>query len=173
MQRRNPLLRRVPHRLVRHVFNFWPAMRGTGLWVEYVARDWSEIRVRLPLSWRTRNYVGTIFGGSMYGAVDPFLMIMLMQRLGPGYVVWDKAAAIRFKRPAKTTLRATFRLDDDEVEATRVEAGQQGWVERVYEVVLVDVAGEVCATVSKTIYVATIDGHARRKASRERLKSSH
>jgi hypothetical protein len=31
----------------------------------------SEVRVRVPLGWRTRNYVGTIFGGSMYGAVDP------------------------------------------------------------------------------------------------------
>src|SRR2546422_8429965 len=58
-------------------------------------------RSRLPLSWRTRNYVGTIFGGSMYGAVDPVYMVMLIKLLGPGYTVWDKAAAIRFRRPGR------------------------------------------------------------------------
>jgi hypothetical protein len=36
-------------------------------------------------SWRTRNYVGTIFGGSMYSAVDPIYMVMLTRRLGKDY----------------------------------------------------------------------------------------
>lgn len=42
-----------------------------------------EVRIRLPLSRRTRNYVGTIFGGSLYGALDPIYMIMLIKALGP------------------------------------------------------------------------------------------
>jgi hypothetical protein len=49
--------------------------------------------VKLPLWWRTRNVVGTIFGGSIYAAVDPFYMLMLIKVLGREYVVWDKAAA--------------------------------------------------------------------------------
>jgi hypothetical protein len=36
----------------------------------------------MPLSWRTRNYVGTIFGGSMNSAVDPIYMVILIRRLG-------------------------------------------------------------------------------------------
>jgi len=59
------------------------------------------VRIRLPLIWRTRNYVGTIFGGSLYGAVDPIYMIMLIKALGPDYIVWDKAATIRFLRPGR------------------------------------------------------------------------
>ena len=69
--------------LYRWRFNWFPAYRGTGGRVTYIAADWREIRVRLPLSRRTRNYVGTIFGGSLYGALDPLYMIMLMQLLGP------------------------------------------------------------------------------------------
>lgn len=76
-------------RLNRWGFNFFPAYRGTGGRVEYIAGDWREIRIRLPLNWRTRNYVGTIFGGSLYGAVDPLYMIMLIRNLGDEYVVWD------------------------------------------------------------------------------------
>jgi hypothetical protein len=44
----------------------------------------------MPLSWRTRNYVGTIFGGSMNSAVDPIYMVILIRRLGKDEVVWDK-----------------------------------------------------------------------------------
>ena len=76
-----------------------------------IADDWLEVRVRLPLTWRTRNYVGTIFGGSLYGAVDPIYMVMLIRALGPEFVVWDQAATIRFLHPGRSTLHATFALD--------------------------------------------------------------
>src|SRR3989442_15219461 len=56
-------------------------------------------RPEVPLSWRTRNYVGTIFCGVMYAAVDPFHFILLIKLFGPGYNVWGMAAAIRFRRP--------------------------------------------------------------------------
>src|SRR5258708_14269626 len=94
----------------RWLFNWFPAYRGTGGRVAYIAGDWSEVRVRVPLSWRTRNYVGTIFGGSMYGAIDPIYMLMLMKILGPEYIVWDKAATIRFRRPGREQLQAVFRV---------------------------------------------------------------
>jgi Domain of unknown function (DUF4442) len=81
-------------RKMRWGFNLFPAFRGTGARVTYIASDFREVRVKLPLNWRTRNYVGTIFGGSLYGAVDPHYMIMLIRILGPEYVVWDKAATV-------------------------------------------------------------------------------
>jgi acyl-coenzyme A thioesterase PaaI-like protein len=89
----------VPFGLYWHIFNWWPALRGTGGRVTRVSEDWTEIDVRIPLNWRTRNYVGTIFGGSMYAASDPYVMLMLMRQLGDGYIVWDKGARITFKRP--------------------------------------------------------------------------
>ena len=101
-------------RLQRWRFNFFPAYRGAGARITYIAADWREVRIKLPLNWLTRNYVGTIYGGSMYGAVDPIYMIMLIHLLGPDYVVWDKAATIRFKRPGRTTLVARFVIDEAE-----------------------------------------------------------
>ena len=56
-------------RVARWKFNWFPAYRGTGCRVTYIADDFREIRVKVPLNWRTRNYVGTIYGGSMYGAI--------------------------------------------------------------------------------------------------------
>jgi hypothetical protein len=140
-------------RLQRWGFNWFPAYRGTGGRITYIARDWREIRIRLPLGWRTRNYVGSIFGGSMYGAVDPIYMVMLIRNLGREYVVWDKAASIRFRRPGRTTLHARFLLDDAELDAIRGALADAPAVDRTYTVELVDADGVVHATVDKVIHI--------------------
>ncbi|WP_254761737.1 DUF4442 domain-containing protein [Natrinema marinum] len=151
------MLESLRARLYRIGFNLFPAYRGTGARVTHIASDWSEIRVKLPLSWRTRNYVGTIFGGSMYAAVDPFYMMLLLKNLGDGYVVWDKEAEIRFKKPGRETLYATFTITDEELAAIRAElaADDTDSVDRHYTVDLVDAEGTVHATVRKTVYVTT------------------
>ena len=148
-----PLPESLQTRLHRWAFNLWPCYRGTGGRVTYIASDWSEIRVKLPLSWRTRNYVGTIFGGSLYAAVDPFYMLMLMKNLGPDCIVWDKAATIRFRKPGRTTLTATFRLEEAELTELRSLLQSQAKVERTYRVALVDAEGTVHAEVEKVIHL--------------------
>lgn len=140
-------------RLERWKFNLFPAYRGTGGRVTYISRDWSEVRIAVPLSWRTRNYVGTIYGGSLYGAIDPIYMLMLMKSLGPAYVVWDKAAAIRFRRPGRSRLTATFRLAPEVVASIREELTRVPKLDRVFVVELVDRDGVVHAVVEKTIHV--------------------
>ncbi len=140
-------------RRTRWLFNWFPAYRGTGARIEYIADDWMEVRVRLPLSWRTRNYVGTIFGGSLYGAIDPIYMLMLIKALGPDFVVWDKAATIRFLRPGRSTLRATFQLATTLVAQLRTAAMTQGKVEHEFDVELRGGDGVVHATCRKTVHV--------------------
>lgn len=140
-------------RLLRWKFNLFPAYRGTGGRVTYISADLREVRVMLPLSWRTRNAVGTIFGGSMYGAVDPIYMIMLIRNLGRGYVVWDKSATIRFRKPGRTRLHATFRLEQAELDAIREATSEGQPVDRTYTIDLIDDAGVVHASVEKIIYV--------------------
>ncbi|SRR5713226_5240365 len=147
----------------RWLFNFFPAYRGTGARVTYIAADWHEVRVEVPLSWRTRNYVGTIFGGSLYGAVDPIYMVMLIRLLGHDYVAWDKAASIRFRRPGRSTLSATFRVSEEELNAIRSALEEVDSIDRVYSVELVDREGVVHARVEKTIYVARNRGTARNR----------
>ena len=140
-------------RLLRWKFNLFPAYRGSGARVTYIAADFREVRIRLPLTWRSRNAVGTIFGGAMYSAVDPVYMIMLMHCLGREYVVWDKTASIRFRRPGRTTLHATFRLDDAELDAIRSLTATGQSVDRTYNVDLLDAEGVSHASVEKVIYV--------------------
>jgi Domain of unknown function (DUF4442) len=138
---------------MRWGFNLFPAYRGTGARVTYMSGDWREVHVELPLNRRTRNYVGTIFGGSLYGAVDPHYMIMLIKILGPDYIVWDKAATIRFKKPGRGTLYARFVIPEEEIQTIRRLSETHPSIDRVYRVELADAEGVVHAEVEKTIYI--------------------
>ena len=135
-------------------FNFFPAYRGTGTWVVYIADDYREIRVKIPLSWRTRNYVGTIYGGSMYGGIDPIYMLMLIKTLGKDYIVWDKAGKIRFKRPGKETLFADSVLTEEELNEIKKILQTEKSIDRIYNVELKNKKGKVHALIEKTLYIA-------------------
>jgi acyl-coenzyme A thioesterase PaaI-like protein len=141
-------------RVTRWGFNLHPTYWSTGGRITYIAHDWTEVQVRVPLSWRTRNYVGTIFGGAMYAAVDPIYMIMLIKLLGPAYIVWDRAAAIRFRRPGRSALVARFTIAPATVAALRDELRRVPKIERVFTVELVSADGTVHAVVEKTLHVS-------------------
>lgn len=141
-------------KLERIKFNFFPAYRGTGARVVYIADDYREIRVKIPLTWRTRNYVGTIYGGSMYAGIDPIYMIMLIKNLGRDYIVWDKSAKIRFKRPGKETLFADFLIDENELNEIKNLLENSKSVDRVYNVELKNESRKTHCIIEKTLYIA-------------------
>ena len=137
-------------RLLRAI-NIWPPFLGAGIRVTRL--DPHAIDVEMRLRRWNRNYVGTHFGGSLYSMTDPFFMLMLIDNLGPDYVVWDKAATIRFKKPGRGKVRAEFRLSREQVEGIRRAAAANGKAEPIFVVQVKDEAGEVVAEVEKVIYV--------------------
>ena len=158
------LKRYVPaHTLFRIGFNLSPMYRRTTARIEQTSEDLHYVRVRLPISWKNKNYVGTIFGGSLYSMTDPIYMIQLINILGPDFVVWDKAATIRFRRPARTDVTAEFTFTPAEIEAIRAGAQGQGSIDVEKSLDLKNTRGETVAEVSKTIYVATKEHYRNRR----------
>src|SRR5262245_19595141 len=137
----------------RQMLNRWPCYWATGGKVTFISSDWRQANVRLNLGLRTRNYVGTIFGGSIYGAIDPIYMLMLIKILGPDYVVWDKSATVRFRKPGRGRLNATFVVTEEEIATIRDLSSQAKSIDRVYPVEFKDGDGDLVASIEKTIYI--------------------
>ena len=133
-------------RRLRWKFNWYPAYRRSSARVTYIAENLREVHIRLPLNWKTRNLYGSIYGGSIYAAVDPLHAVMLLRNLGPGYEAWTKEARIRFKRQARSDLTGRAAIDKIELEMLRQEIDRVGSAEREYSIDLVDAEGHVCAT---------------------------
>lgn len=161
------LQRWVPkHQLFKHGFNVSPMYRRTTGRIVSVSEDLGVVELSIPLSWRNRNYVGTMFGGSMLSATDPILMVQLINLLGDEFVVWDKSVQLRFRRPARTEVKATFSFSEDELEQIRKTCREQGEMELNKEIELRDRAGEVVARGTKTLYVADKAFRAKKQAMR-------
>jgi uncharacterized protein DUF4442 len=140
-------------RKLRRFIRLYPPYLGAGVRVTHIALDFRRIEVEMPLRFYNRNYVGTHFGGSLYSMVDPFYMLMLINILGPDYIVWDKAATIRFKKPGKGLMKAAFHLSDEQIAEIRAAADTQPKVEPQFQVLIKDAEGNVVAEVDKLLYV--------------------
>lgn len=139
------------------LINFWPPYLGAGIRVKTMSKDMTHIEVEMKLRFWNKNYVNTHFGGSLYSMVDPFYMLMLMKNLGRDYIVWDKAASIRFENPGRGRVHAVFHLTKEEIEKLAQEVNIAGKIEPHFVVEIRDDNDTLIAAVDKTIYIRRKD----------------
>ena len=156
-----------PSQALRHGVNLWPPFLGAGIRVKHIASDMKAIDVEMKLRWWNANYVGTQFGGSLFAMTDAFYMLMLMANLGRDYVVWDKAASIRYRKPGKGTVRAEFRLSDAQLDEIREKLKTLPKYEPKFTVEVKDEQGIVIAEVEKVLHVRLKDAVAKDASSLE------
>lgn len=136
-------------------FNLSPMYRRSTARITSVSNDLHTVTIRIPLSYKNRNYVGSIFGGSLFAAVDPIPMIQLMYILKEEYIVWDKSAHIQFKRPAREAMFASFEFTKEEIEDIIQKVKENKEVEHPKKTLITNKAGDtVFCEVTKTIYIA-------------------
>jgi acyl-coenzyme A thioesterase PaaI-like protein len=138
---------------LRRWINLWPPFLGAGIRVVHIAPDMKTADVEMKLRWWNANYVGTHFGGSLFAMTDAFYMLMLMANLGSDYIVWDKAASIRYRKPGRGTVRAEFRLSDAALDDIREKLKTLPKYEPLFRVEVKDEQGTMIAEVEKVLHV--------------------
>ena len=154
----------------RTLMNWYPMYFGTGGKILFWSGDSREVHLRLRRNIWTYNYVGTIFGGSMFAASDPFYMLMLLQVFGSRYVVWDKSASIRFRKPGRTTLYMRYELTDELIDDIRRDVADNGKTERTFALQWVDKEGVVHAETDRLCYIADKQVYEQRKGDRQQSR---
>lgn len=154
-------------RLMRYAFNFWPCIWCTGSRITFMAGNWRELHVQLSLNWRTRNRVGTVYGGSIYSSVDPYYMLLLMEILGKDYVVWDKAASMKFVRPITGKVKCRFLIDDETVAHIQSVIADKKESTFDFPLQFEDEEGKIYATFHKSVYVADKQFYKQKLAARK------
>jgi hypothetical protein len=144
-------------RAFKFFFNISPMYRRSGGRIVEASDNLDSIKVKIKLNYKTRNYVGTMYGGHMYSCLDGIYMVQLINLLGKSYVVWDKVATIKFKRPGTSTLYAEFNISKELIAKTKLDVIAQDEIDIKLDVNLVDSNGKVCAEVEKIIYISSKD----------------
>jgi hypothetical protein len=146
----------------RFLFNLMPCIWCGGGRVTHLSEDFTQLR--------TKNRLGTIYGGSMYSSTDPMYMLMLMEILGKDFVVWDKGCTIRFKRPAKTTLFAEFKITPQMLAGVREAVTRDQETTFTWKAEYKDREGAVYAEFDKVLYVASKEFYRQKMAKRKAQK---
>jgi len=136
-------------------FNISPMYRHTKAKIISVSKDLQEVRIKIPLAFGNRNFVGSIFGGSLFAATDPIFMIQLMWILGKDYVVWDKAATIKYRKPAFENAYCNFMLSDELLVFIKKEVSLKGELDLEFQTNICSRDGVVFCELDKTLYIAT------------------
>ena len=151
--------------LLKWGVSLWPPLLGAGIRVEQLDSDFKFARVRMKLRWFNQNHMGKHFGGSLYAMTDPFYVLMVSERLGKDYVVWDKTASIDYIKPGDSTVWAEFRLPQGFLD--KVKANTQNGAKYLpeFDVLIKNDSGDVVARVKRTIYI-------RRQQSRHKTQAA-
>lgn len=137
----------------RWLGNLHPAYRSTGARVSFISHDFQHVEVTLPCNWRTKNHMGITWGGSLYAALDPIYGVMLNKLLGRKYRVIDRQADIKFLKPGKQTLFATFDISTEELLRVKDCLSREKKIRLNYQVTLKNKRGDVHAECNKQIQI--------------------
>lgn len=135
----------------------WPPFLGASISVKEMNQDLTKIVVQMKRRFWSQNYVGTQYGGSLFSMTDPIYMLMLLEHLGKDYIVWDKAASIRYKKPSKKTVFATFELTQEKIAEIKKLADENPKVEPAFTILIKDEDDQVVAEVDRLLYVKRKD----------------
>jgi len=144
---------RLRQLFLEKLINFYGPFLGAGVKLLKMSKDYRHARVSMKLTFYNKNYMGTQFGGSLYGMVDPWYMLMLIKNLGPEYIVWDKAATINFRKPGRGTVFAEFDLTEDHLKEIRATLVAQNKMDYIFKVEIKDKDGKLIAEVDKVLYI--------------------
>ena len=155
-------------KLLKYGFNLSPMYRRSTAKIISISKDLFYVQIKLPISYKNKNYVNSIFGGSLFSSVDPIPMVQLINIIGNDYVVWDKSAEIYFKKPAKENLFAEFIFTNVEIDEIKNRIRTENEIEIVKITSLTNKEKTIVyCEIKKTIYIAKKSFYKKKKEKRQ------
>lgn len=138
---------------------FYPPLFFQRIWVKQFDKEFKSCTVKIAKSIFNKNYNGSIFGGTIYTATDPFYAILfdqLMQRRGFKVRVWLKSASIQYLKPGRSHLYFTINITDEMILDAENALKMGGKFIKAYPMEIKNADGEICATVINEVYMRNL-----------------
>ena len=150
-------VRTVNHKIFKFFMNLYPPLLANRVKIKYVSKDFKELKLVVKKSLFNKNLAGTIFGGTIFSAADPFHAVMYWQIFAHEYNmnvrVWLKSADISYKRPSETNLYYHFKITDADIAKAKNALDERGRYFVTHTIDAKNKVGEICATINLTTYI--------------------
>ena len=120
--------------------------------VLYLAKDWSRLTIKLPLTFFSKNMGQAMFGGYQAALADPIAALACARRF-PGYSVWTRAMHIDFLREGSTDLQLRFDFSEQVHESIANDLQTKNRSTPVFEYGFYLEDGTQCSRVKNTVAI--------------------
>lgn len=137
----------------------YPPLFFQRIWVQRFHKGFKGVDVKINKSIINKNYNGSIFGGTIYAATDPFYALLfdqLLQRKGFKVRVWLKSASIHYLKPGRSNLYFTISVTDEMLREAIETLSSNGKFVKAYPMEILNNKGELCATVMNEVYIRNL-----------------
>lgn len=141
---------------LKYFLNLFPPLFFNRIAIQEISEDFMHMRVRVRHSWMNKNFHRTIFGGTIFSAVDPYFPTLywhVFSRKGLPMEVWLKSAEIHYRRPANSDLELNFQLTEADIQAAIKGLQKNGKHEVWHSVQAIDENGTICAESKVLVYL--------------------
>lgn len=148
---------KVSPSLLKWVLRTYPPFLFQRIWVQRVHEDFKGIDVKIRKSFLNINSNKTVFGGTIFSALDPIHSILfhliLKQNGLKKSIAWLKSAKINYLKPGTTDLYYSVVINDDDIEEAKYEIKKNGKIVKTFTTEVFDKTGLKCAVCENEIYI--------------------
>ncbi len=147
---------KVSARMLTWALRFYPPLFFQRIWVRRFHPDFRQVDIRVARSIFNRNSNGSIFGGTIFAATDPFYALLfdqLFKRKGYNTVVWLKSSSIRFIKPAYSSLTISVCISSADIVEAENALQTTGKFAKTFRISVIDRHGVACAEAENEVYI--------------------
>ncbi|MFA6087531.1 DUF4442 domain-containing protein [Mucilaginibacter sp.] len=151
----------VSENTLKWLMRLYPPLFFQRIWVKEFSKGFKGVKVKINKSLLNKNYNGSIFGGTIFAAADPFFPILFNQTLnlnGKKHLkIWSKSSKIDFVKPGLTDLFFEIKLTDTDIERVLETLTIAGKYEGCFPVDIYNKNDEICVSLLIEVYVRDLD----------------
>lgn len=149
----------VSERALKWAMRFYPPLLFQGIWTQKFENEFLGVKVKICECVINRNYNGSMFGGTIFSAADPFYVILfhqILKRKGYKTKLWLKHATIDFIKPGNCNLYFSISLTEENIKEAVHALDIEGKFIKTFAVKITNKAGVLYAVVHNKIYIKKI-----------------
>lgn len=163
---------------LKWVLRTYPPFLFQRIWVKKIYDNFRGAEVKIYKSFLNINSNKTVFGGTIFSALDPMHSILLDQLFKQKglkkTVAWLKSAKIDYLKPGTTDLTYRIQLNEDEINEAFSIIKENGKVIKTFTTEVFDKNGVKCAVCQNEIYIRdlTFDFSKLKHIQRDKVKTA-
>lgn len=150
----------VSENTLKWLMRAYPPLLFQRIWVSGFDKDFKGVIVKVFKSILNKNYNGSIFGGTIFAAADPFYPILFDRILchdRKKLRIWSKSSKIDFLKPALSSLYFHINLTHSDIEQAINALDTIGKYENVFPIEIYNSDNEVCARLMNEVYIRDLN----------------